>query len=88
MNIPARYCTGYLGRHRRRCPSDAPTDFTAWIEVYLGGKLARLRSRATMSPRIGRIAMTKALDGAHTPLTTSFGNATLMNFVVRAQQVD
>ena len=34
MNIPARYCTGYLGDIG--VPADpAPMDFSAWFEVFL-----------------------------------------------------
>jgi len=37
MNIPARYCTGYLGDIG--VPLDpAPMDFSAWFEVYLDGR--------------------------------------------------
>jgi transglutaminase-like putative cysteine protease len=36
MNIPARYCTGYLGDIG--VPADpAPMDFSAWFEVFLDG---------------------------------------------------
>ena len=37
MNIPARYCTGYLGDIGVP-PDRAPMDFSAWFEVYLGGR--------------------------------------------------
>lgn len=86
MNIPARYCNGYLGDFGALA-EDAPTDFTAWIEVYLGGNWQVFDPRFN-APRIGRIAMAKGPDAAHTPLTTSFGNATLTNFTVRVQVVD
>ena len=37
MNIPARYCTGYLGDIG--VPAmDAPMDFSGWFEAYLGGQ--------------------------------------------------
>src|SRR5208337_1412067 len=37
MNIPARYCTGYLGDIG--VPADInPGDFSAWGEVFLGGR--------------------------------------------------
>ncbi len=42
MNIPARYCTGYLGDIGMP-PPYGPMDFAAWFEVYLGGQLAHLR---------------------------------------------
>lgn len=37
MNIPARYCTGYLsdiGVPRDPCPMD----FSAWFEAYIGDR--------------------------------------------------
>ena len=37
MNIPARYCTGYLGDIGVP-PSAAPMDFSGWFEAYLGGR--------------------------------------------------
>ena len=36
MNIPARYCTGYLGDIAFRSTPNQ-MDFSAWFEVYLGG---------------------------------------------------
>ena len=46
MNIPARYCTGYLGDIGMP-PPYSPMDFAAWMEVYLGGAGIRLM-RGTM----------------------------------------
>jgi transglutaminase-like putative cysteine protease len=37
MNIPARYCTGYLGDIGVP-PDPAPMDFSAWFEVFLEGR--------------------------------------------------
>ena len=37
MNIPARYCTGYLGDIGVP-PVHSPMDFSAWFEAYLGGQ--------------------------------------------------
>jgi transglutaminase-like putative cysteine protease len=46
MNVPARNCTGYLGDIGVPL-DDAPMDFSAWFEVYLGGPPRRRgRSRA------------------------------------------
>ena len=36
MNIPARYCTGYLG-DMGTPPPWAVGDFAAWFEVFIGG---------------------------------------------------
>ena len=37
MNIPARYCTGYLGDIGVP-PVPDPMDFSAWFQVWLGGR--------------------------------------------------
>jgi transglutaminase-like putative cysteine protease len=37
LNIPARYCTGYLGDIGVPA-DDSPMDFSAWFEAYLGGR--------------------------------------------------
>jgi len=42
MNIPARYCTGYLGDIGVPV-SDAPMDFSAWFEAYVGGQWYHVR---------------------------------------------
>ena len=53
MNIPARYCTGYLGDIGVP-PDPAPMDFSAWLEVYLGDCWYTFDARHN-TPRIGRI---------------------------------
>ena len=53
MNIPARYCTGYLGDIGVP-PEDLPMDFSAWFEAYLGGRWYTFDARHN-TPRIGRI---------------------------------
>jgi transglutaminase-like putative cysteine protease len=86
MNIPARYCTGYLGDIG--IPrSDAPMDFSAWFEVYLGGQWYTFDARHNR-PRIGRILMARGRDATDTALTTTFGPATLARFEVHTDEVD
>src|SRR5437868_11403009 len=58
MNIPARYCTGYLGDIGVPI-SDAPMDFSAWFEVYLGGQWYIFDARNNI-PRIGRVLIARA----------------------------
>ncbi len=70
MNIPARYCTGYLGDIG--VPEVPPMDFSAWFEVYLGGQWRTFDARNN-TPRIGRILIGRGRDAADVPLTTSFG---------------
>jgi len=49
MNIPARYCTGYLGDIG--VPVDpAPMDFSAWFEAYLDGRWYTFDARHKPSP--------------------------------------
>ncbi|KAH2822641.1 hypothetical protein KXV85_002156, partial [Aspergillus fumigatus] len=78
MNIPARYCTGYLGDIG--VPKDpAPMDFSGWFEVYLSGQWFTFDARHNR-PRIGRILMATGRDAADVALTSSFGRMTLTKF--------
>jgi transglutaminase-like putative cysteine protease len=80
LNIPARYCTGYLGDIGvPRQPS--PMDFSAWFEVYLGGAWHAFDARNN-TPRIGRILMARGRDAADVALTTTFGRNQLHSFQV------
>ena len=62
MNIPARYCTGYLGDIGIRLDPD-PMDYSAWFEVYLGGRWYTFDARHN-KPRIGRIVIARERDAA------------------------
>ncbi len=85
MNIPARYCTGYLGDIG--VPVDpAPMDFSAWFEVYLGGRWYTFDARHN-HPRIGRIVMARGRDAADVAISTTFGAAQLMRFSVVTEEV-
>lgn len=85
LNIPARYCTGYLGDIGvPRNP--APMDFSAWFEVYLSGGWHALDARHNM-PRIGRILMATGRDATDVALTTSFGPNILRRFEVTTEEV-
>jgi transglutaminase-like putative cysteine protease len=84
MNIPARYCTGYLGDIG--VPADpAPMDFSAWFEAFLDGRWFTFDARHNM-PRIGRIVMARGRDAADVAITTAFGAATLKRFNVTTFQ--
>ncbi|MES2754214.1 MAG: transglutaminase family protein [Pseudomonadota bacterium] len=86
MNIPARYCTGYLGDIR--IPSDGATmDFSAWFDVYLGGAWHTFDARHN-KPRVGRILMARGRDATDAALTTSFGSTDLVRFDVHADEVE
>jgi transglutaminase-like putative cysteine protease len=85
MNIPARYCTGYLGDIG--VPADpTPMDFSAWFEAYLDGKWFTFDARHN-HPRIGRIVMARGRDAADVAISTSFGSAHLATFRVTTQEV-
>jgi transglutaminase-like putative cysteine protease len=85
MNIPARYCTGYLGDIGVP-PVDAPMDFAGWFEAYLGGDWYTFDPRNNV-PRIGRVLIARGRDAADVAINTTFGPNTLDAFAVRADQV-
>jgi transglutaminase-like putative cysteine protease len=83
MNIPARYCTGYLPDIG--VPLFLPMDFSAWFEAYLGGRWRVFDARHNC-PRIGRIAMAIGRDATDTALSTVFGPTILPRFDVIAEE--
>jgi transglutaminase-like putative cysteine protease len=85
MNIPARYCTGYLGDIGIP-PVDAPMDFAGWFEAYLGGSWYTFDARNNV-PRIGRVLIARGRDAADVAINTTFGPNTLDSFSVRADEV-
>jgi len=85
MNIPARYCTGYLGDIGVP-PVPAPMDFSAWFEVYLGGDWHTFDARHN-TPRIGRVVMARGRDATDVAITTTFGPCVLTGFKVHTDEV-
>lgn len=85
MNIPARYCTGYLGDIGVP-PDPAPMDFSAWFEVYLDGRWHTVDARHN-TPRIGRILMARGRDATDAAISTAFGANTLVTFKVVTEEV-
>ncbi len=85
MNIPSRYCTGYLGDIGVP-PDPNPGDFSAWLDVYLGGRWYTVDARHN-KPRIGRILMARGRDASDVPLSNSFGANTLAGFKVVTDEV-
>jgi transglutaminase-like putative cysteine protease len=85
MNIPARYCTGYLGDIGVP-PVDAAMDFSAWFEVYLGHRWWTLDARHN-TPRIGRILMARGRDATDVAIATTFGDAQLVGFEVTTDEL-
>ena len=84
MNIPARYCTGYLG-DIRIAPVAGPMDFAGWFEAYLGDRWYTFDARNN-TPRIGRVLMARGRDACDVALTTTFGPNTLSRFTVVAEE--
>jgi transglutaminase-like putative cysteine protease len=85
MNIPTRYCTGYLGDIGMP-PPYGPMDFAAWFEVYLGGQWHTFDARNNV-PRIGRVLIARGRDASDVALSNAFGPATLTNFRVWTDEV-
>jgi transglutaminase-like putative cysteine protease len=85
MNIPARYCTGYLG-DIGVAPEPEPMDFSAWFEAYLGGRWHTFDARYNV-PRIGRIVMARGRDAADVAFSTTFGPNTLKRFSVFTDEI-
>jgi transglutaminase-like putative cysteine protease len=85
MNIPARYCTGYLGDIGMP-PPHGPMDFAAWFEVFLGGQWYTFDARNN-TPRIGRVLIARGRDAADVALSNAFGPNTLTSFRVWTDEV-
>jgi transglutaminase-like putative cysteine protease len=86
MNIPARYCTGYLGDIGMPKPW-ADGDFAGWFEAYLGGAWHTFDARNGI-PRIGRVLIAQGRDAADVPITQTFGPNTLLSFRVWTDEID
>lgn len=85
LNVPARYCTGYLGDVGTSLPYP-PGDFAAWMEVYLGGQWHTFDPRNNV-PRIGRVLLARGRDAADVAITTTFGPNTLNSFRVWTDEI-
>jgi transglutaminase-like putative cysteine protease len=85
MNIPARYCSGYL-TDVGQPPPYTPMDFAGWFEAYIDDQWYTFDPRNN-TPRIGRILMTRGRDACDVALTTAFGANTLTSFKVWADEV-
>jgi transglutaminase-like putative cysteine protease len=83
MNIPARYCTGYISDVGLP-PPYATMDFAAWFEAYLGGSWQTFDPRNN-KPLIGRVLMARGRDAADVALSNIFGPALLVSFAVTCE---
>ena len=86
LNIPARYCTGYISDIGLP-PPYAQMDLAAWMEVYLGGAWRSFDPRNNARMR-GRVKMGHGRDAADVPLTHIFGGGPLLAFKVWTHRID
>lgn len=86
LNIPARYCTGYLGDIGVPASAD-PMDFSAWFEVFLGGRWYTFDARNN-TPRIGRVLIARGRDASDVAISSTFGPNTLAGFKVWTDEVE
>jgi transglutaminase-like putative cysteine protease len=85
LNIPARYCTGYLGDIGVPV-ADTPMDFAGWLEAYVGGAWHTFDPRNNQR-RIGRILIARGRDAADVAISTAFGPNILQLFRVWTDEV-
>jgi transglutaminase-like putative cysteine protease len=85
MNIPARYCTGYLGDIGQP-PPYGTMDFAGWFEAYLGDRWYTFDARNN-TPRIGRVLIARGRDACDVALASTFGPNTLAHFKVWTDEV-
>jgi transglutaminase-like putative cysteine protease len=85
LNIPARYCTGYLGDIGIP-PPYGPMDFAGWFEAWLGDRWYTFDARNN-TPRIGRVLMARGRDACDVALSSTFGPNTLESFKVWTDEV-
>ena len=85
LNIPARYCTGYLG-DAGTLPPYGVMDFAGWFEAFLGGQWHVFDPRNNI-PRIGRVLIARGRDAVDVAISTTFGPNTLASFTVMCDEV-
>jgi transglutaminase-like putative cysteine protease len=85
LNIPARYCTGYLSDLGQPLPYP-PGDFAAWFEAWIGGRWQIFDPRNNEA-RMGRILMARGRDASDVAIATTFGPNILERFKVWADEV-
>ena len=85
MNIPARYCTGYLSDLGTQPPYGVG-DFAAWFEAWIGGRWHTFDPRNNV-PRIGRVLMARGRDACDVAIATTFGPNTLESFLVWTDEI-
>jgi transglutaminase-like putative cysteine protease len=86
LNIPTRYCMGYLSDIDMPPPYGTP-DFAAWLEVYLEDRWYVFDARNN-KPYIGRILIARGRDAADVAISNSFGPNTLSGFKVWTDELE
>ena len=86
LNIPARYCTGYLGDVGTE-PPYGTGDFAAWFEAFIGNRWYAFDTRNN-TPRIGRVLIARGRDACDVALSSTFGPNTLEAFRVWTDVVE
>jgi transglutaminase-like putative cysteine protease len=84
LTIPARYVVGYLPDIAVPDPG-TPMDFCAWSEVYLADRWYTFDPRNHGQRRVGRTVIGRGRDAADVAMTTTFGQATLLDMTVVAE---
>ena len=85
LNIPARYCTGYLG-YTGIPIGAAPVDFSAWFEVFLADRWYVFDARHNI-PRCGRVLIARGRDAADVAFLRSFGAHELIGLQVITEAI-
>ena len=85
LNIPARYCTGYLGDIGVP-PVDSPMDFSGWFEAFVGDTWYTFDARHNV-PRIGRVLIARGRDAADVAISMTFGPTELTSFKVWTDEI-
>lgn len=85
LNIPARYCTGYISDIGLP-PNSSPMDFAGWFEAFLGGQWHTFDPRNN-APRTGRILIAYGRDAIDVAISTAFGPNTLTSFNVVCEPI-
>ncbi len=85
MNIPARYCAGYVPDIDNSLNSQE-VDFAAWFEAYLDGQWYVFDPRNN-KPVVGRILVARGRDAADVAISNAFGSNLLTHFRVHGEEV-
>jgi transglutaminase-like putative cysteine protease len=67
-------------------PAVEPMDFSAWLEVFLGGHWHVVDPRNNV-PRVGRVLIAQGRDAADVALSNAFGPATVTGFTVWTDEI-